>query len=81
VTGERDERTAAEIRLQALSYVLLATLQRLDAGQPGFVADLLDGVRADRAAALQHTGHAPDAAATFAHAIGFLERANARNGG
>ncbi|CAI9120500.1 hypothetical protein [Brytella acorum] len=66
-----------ETKLQAMSYVFLCILQRLDEAQPGLIADVLGGVRADREASLAQS---PAALPIFDEAIKFLERANQQNG-
>lgn len=67
----------AETKLQAMSYVLVCILQRLDEAQPGLITDVLSGVRADREASLAQS---PVSLPIFDEAIKFLERANQRNG-
>jgi hypothetical protein len=66
-----------ETKLQAISYVLLCILQRLDEAQPGLITDVLSGVRADREASLAQS---PVALPIFDEAIKFLERASQRKG-
>lgn len=65
-----------EIKLQAVSYVLLCILQRLDEAQPGLITDVLSGVRADREASFEQS---PVGLPIFDEAIKFLERANKQN--
>ncbi|MCQ9155841.1 hypothetical protein [Acidomonas methanolica] len=66
-----------ETKLQAMSYVLLCILQKLDEAQPRLITDVLNGVRADQEASLAQS---PVAQPIFDEAIRFLERANQRKG-
>jgi hypothetical protein len=70
------ELGGAETKLQALSYVLLCVLQRLDEAQSGLITHVLSGVRADREASLAQSS---DGLRIFDEAIKFLERANRQN--
>ncbi len=74
-----EELTSNNIKFQAVSYVLLAMLQRLNGIRPDLIADLLAGVRGDREAALVHPDNRDTVLATFDEAIRFLERADAQN--
>ncbi|ACI50758.1 hypothetical protein Gdia_0974 [Gluconacetobacter diazotrophicus PA1 5] len=65
-----------QIKLQAVSYVLLCILQKLDEAQPDLITDVLSGVRADREASFEQS---PVGLPIFDEAIKFLERANKQN--
>ena len=69
------ELSELEIKLQAMSYVMLATLQKLDQAEPGFIAELLNGVTADREAATAHPDATSQVQATFQEALNILKRA------
>ncbi len=71
-----EEIKLAEVKAQAISYLLLGLLQRLDREQPGLIDELLSGVKADRDAALAGRDVPKRVPAIFDEAIRYLERAN-----
>lgn len=73
------EFSESQIRLQALSYILEIVLQRLDTREPGFIKELLDGVKADRDSSLALPHVDLPVPAIFNEAVRILERANSHN--